>query len=252
MVFIIAHRGCSAEAPENSLASIKRAIEIGVNYIEIDIHLTKDLVPVVIHDPNLLRTTNQRSNLEVEKNDLAVLKAFDIGSWYHSDFHNERLPTLDEVLRLDFKGAKLMIEIKKDLFPAELIVPQILNVVKKNCDPQLPIPHYLGSFNTAIVKEIRKEAPTAKTIGILENLELVDTFLRMKVHTLAIWVKLLNQEIITSLQTKGAEIFTFTVNTPEICQELLNMGIDGIITDNPLMLKKFMSLAVPGKFGKQE
>jgi len=249
MTFIIAHRGCSSEAPENTLASIKRAIDIGVDYIEIDIHLTKDLVPVVIHDPTLFRTTNRLSDLKIGKNDLSTLKAFDIGSWHHSDFHSERLPTLHEVLSLDFKGAKLMIEIKKDLFPAKVIVPPILEVVKNHCDPKFPIPHYFGSFNSEIIDEIHKKSPTAKKIGILDDLNDADTFLNMGVQTLAIWIKLLNEKTIDSFKAKNVEIFTFTVNNPKICEKLPSMGIDGIITDNPRMLK---NLSIPWKLGKQE
>lgn len=238
MVFIIAHRGCSFEAPENTLASIKRAIDIGVDYIEIDIHLTKDFIPVVIHDPNLSRTTGQRSHFKIEENELSTLTDFDIGSWYQSDFYRERLPTLEEVLALDFKGAKLMIEIKKDLLPADVVVPPILEIVKKYCNPIYPIPHYFGSFDTAIIKKIHQEISPVKTIGILEELEVMKEFLDMKVHTLAIWVDLLDKELVNSLRMTGVEIFSFTVNTPKKCRELIAMGINGIISDNPRMLKE--------------
>ncbi len=240
MTYILAHRGFSAAAPENTLASIKQAIEIGVDFIEIDIHLTKDFIPVVIHDPDVSRTSNRYSNLHIETNNYAELKNFDLGSWFHPDFHSERLPTLEEVLKLDLQGAKLMIEVKKDLLSAEAIVPHILKVAKKYTSPREIFPHYFGSFNPSIIKEIRKEAPGIHTIGILENLELIDTFLRIKVHTLAIWAKILNAEVLTDLKSKNVQVFSFTVNDPAKGQELIEMGVQGLITDNPAMMKQMI------------
>ena len=236
MAFIIAHRGFSAKFPENTIVSIMQAIDLGVEYIEIDIHLTKDLIPVVIHDPDLYRTSNARSNLRVESNDFSILKDFDLGSWHHPDFHHQRLPTLSEVMALDFKHSKLMIEIKKDHLPTEIVASRTLGVVKNFCDEKSPIPHYFGSFDPAIVQAIQKELPEAKTIGILEEIEAIDTFLLMKTPTLAIWVELLNQKLISTLKAYDVEIFTFTVNDLQKYHELVAMGVDGIITDNPLIL----------------
>lgn len=232
MVYIIAHRGCSSETPENTMASIKKAIEIGVDLIEIDLHLTKDLIPVVIHDSDLNRTSNFKSILKIEMSNLDELQNVDVGSWFDANFTEERLPTLKEVLELDFKGAKLMLEIKKDHLAPEVIVPPILEVVRSSSNSQQ---HYFGSFHPGIVKEVIKNSREAKIIGILENLEMIDTFLRMKVSTLAIWQKILNPQAIRSLKAQNIEIFSFTVNDFDRYQELLDLGIDGIITDNPRM-----------------
>ncbi|MBI3536498.1 MAG: hypothetical protein HY070_02885, partial [Chloroflexi bacterium] len=94
---IIAHRGASAEAPENTLAAFTRAFELGADGIELDVTLTKDNIPVVIHDDTVNRTTNARG--VVSEMLLAEIKQLDAGSWKDAKYRGEKIPTLEETLR---------------------------------------------------------------------------------------------------------------------------------------------------------
>ncbi len=107
---IVAHRGANKFAPENTLAAIKKALDIGVDMIEIDVHLTKDNQLIVIHDETLERTTNGSGR--ISGHTLLELKELDAGSWFSKDFIGEPLPTLDEVLEVINGQTTCLIEIK--------------------------------------------------------------------------------------------------------------------------------------------
>jgi len=109
-MLVIAHRGASDRAPENTLASFKAALDIGVDGIELDVHLSRDGQLVVIHDANLKRTTNGQGL--VHEYTVAELKALDAGGWHGPAFAGERIPTFEEVLDLVGKRVPLQVEIK--------------------------------------------------------------------------------------------------------------------------------------------
>lgn len=111
-IMVIAHRGFSGQAPENTLASFQKAVELGSDMIELDVRFSKDGQVVVIHDDTIDRTTNGRG--KVADYTLKELKQFDAGSWFAPQFSGERIPTLKEVLEL-VKGKVLVnIEIKDE------------------------------------------------------------------------------------------------------------------------------------------
>src|SRR6266704_6290544 len=107
----IAHRGASARAPENTLAAFAEAVRLGANAIELDVHLTADGVPVVIHDGTVDRTTNGRG--EVAAMTLKDLRRLDAGAWFSSRFRGERIPTLEESLEFARGRCAMNVEIKE-------------------------------------------------------------------------------------------------------------------------------------------
>src|SRR5690625_6609337 len=107
---IIAHRGASGNAPENTLAAFQLAVEEGADGIELDVHLSKDGELVVIHDDTLDRTTNGTGR--VQDKDLDELKTYDAGSWFDSKFASERIPLLQEVIDILPDDVFLNVEIK--------------------------------------------------------------------------------------------------------------------------------------------
>ena len=109
-VMRIAHRGASGLAPENTLASVKRALEIGVDLVEIDIHLTADGHPVVIHDRMVERTTDGTGLISTMT--LAQVKELDAGSWFGAEFRGEQIPTLEEVMLICRRKALVLVETK--------------------------------------------------------------------------------------------------------------------------------------------
>lgn len=231
MTTLIAHRGASAEAPENTLASIKRAIDVGVDCIEIDIHLTKDGVPVVIHDSSLARTTNEKRRTRVENLTLAEVKNLDAGSWFSPSFKGEPIPTLEEVLALDRKGARLMIEIKHSPVPADEVTEKILSVLPAKDESII-----LGSFETDIVRSLQKTAYSL--IGIVENPLFVKTFLDMGINHLALWSQIMEPHQTEILHGKGVTLWVFTIDDPAKARFLRSIGVDGIITNDPRRLQQ--------------
>ncbi|HEU5315302.1 MAG TPA: glycerophosphodiester phosphodiesterase family protein [Chloroflexota bacterium] len=108
---VVAHRGASGEAPENTLAAFRLAVEQGAQYVECDVHLSSDGVPVVIHDEKVDRTTNGTG--EVARMTLAELRALDAGGWLRPEFGGEKLPTLDEALAACAGKARMFVELKR-------------------------------------------------------------------------------------------------------------------------------------------
>ena len=115
----IAHRGASAYAPENTLAAFGQALRLGCHAVEFDVRLSRDRVPVVIHDATVDRTTNGRG--AVRNMSVAELQRLDAGAWFGPQFAGARVPTLDEALAAVAAPARCAIELKEVVEPAELI-----------------------------------------------------------------------------------------------------------------------------------
>ncbi len=153
---IVAHRGLSSLYPENTLISFKKAVELGVDMIELDVHCTKDRELVVIHDSSINRTTDGKG--KVNQLTLRELRKYSAGRWFSEEFEEERIPTLQEVFELVDKKTKLQIEIKQPGIEKSLIdlveEYEILNNV------------LCGSFNLKSIIEVRKLNPLIPTLFI--------------------------------------------------------------------------------------
>lgn len=241
MVKLIAHRGASKEAPENTLASIKRAIDIGVDYVEFDVHLTRDGLPIVIHDALLGRTTDRCFLERLSDLDWADLRDLDAGAWFGKEFARQRIPTLEEVLKLDRGNTGYMIEIKKGHSQIKPLVAKILAAV--HSAPRHKI--ILGSFSVHVLEELRHHDPTLDLMGIIENFNMIPIFRSMKWKRLTFWYKLLNPTLIKNLHEEGTEVWTFTVDDKKTAEFLISIGVDGIITNNPRALKHLAGVRSP-------
>ena len=230
MFDLIAHRGASKEAPENTMSAFKRAVEIGADWIELDVHLTADHVPIVIHDPFLGRTTNGHTQQRVTELTLAELKTLDAGIWFGTQFAGEKIPTLDEVLAFNRSRKGLMIELKKGHTPSRPLVEAVLDSLEK-APKNGPI--CLGSFSRHILEEIREHTIDIPLIGILEDINLIDTFLSLRLPRLAIWYKLLNPALIEQIHSAGSKVWAFTVDDPQHAAFLTSIGVDGLISNDP-------------------
>jgi glycerophosphoryl diester phosphodiesterase len=230
---LIAHRGASAEAPENTLNAIRQAITLNVDWIEVDIHLSKDGVPVVIHDraiPQIITGTHRKY---IDTLTLEEIKQLDCGSWFSKRFANERIPTLHEVLFETFGKTSLMIEIKHGKNSPSQMAKAVIEVIK-NC-PTLPMLK-IASFSLEIIQEIQKAAPNLPVMGIVERFPMVHTFLNKDIMHLAIWYKLLNPKTIHDLVDNGVQIWSFTIDSLPKAQHFLSEGVQGIITNHPRKL----------------
>lgn len=241
---IIAHRGASKLAPENTLASVNAALKLQPNRIEIDVQQTKDSVIVLMHDTTLDRTTNG-TGLIKEKTFLELTK-LDAGSWFSEDFSNEKIPTLDELIKLIDGKCELIIEIKKgnDYYPN--IEKNIINIIKKHKAESWVIIH---SFDSEILERVHQLNPNIALHKLLVGkLKLVPFIISNQFESLNIdnqpYIKayslnyvFANRDIINLLKSKGKEVNVWNLNNADFANELISLGVDGIITDNLNLLK---------------
>lgn len=233
---IIAHRGASGDAPENTLSAIQKAIDIGVDYIEFDVRLTKDGIPVVIHDDMVFRTTGYTHARYVHDLALDQIKILDVGSWFDRRFAGETIPTLEEVLKVaSLNQIKLMIEIKKGIQSSSTIVESILKVLTSSSIDQGLLK--FGSFSVSIVKEIMAKAPLLEVMGIVEEIKKIQDFIDLKIKHIAVWYQLITPGLIQMLHEKGVSVWTFTIDDPEVAHLFASLSIDGIITNQPCKIR---------------
>lgn len=219
----IGHRGAKGHAPENTLISFQKAIELGVDGIELDVHLTSDNHLVVIHDDTLDRTTSGTG--VVSSFTLAELKSLRIDNLYE-------IPTLQEML--DFIDKKIFLNIelkgKNTAKPVTDLIERY--ILEKNWTYE----HFIvSSFDWNALQEIRSLNPEI-AIGVLTqtNLALAIGFADFtKAKSIHPYFHLLNQENSTVMQEKGFHVFPWTVNEQEDIQKIKSLRVDGIISDFP-------------------
>ena len=232
---IIGHRGYRAEYPENTLASFFAAIAAGVDMIELDVTLSKDRKVVVIHDDTLNRTTSGFG--PVHQATLQDLKRLDAGSWFDSRFKGESLPTLEEVLILAGGNILINIEIKSSAwesgFSEKAIERQVVDLIIQLDQLNSTL---VSSFHTGFLENISK-LPVHSEIAFITDRNAPQNFLdvceRLGVFSWHPHYKSLEQRHIEKAHARGILVFPYTVNSVEDMLKLVNMGVDGLITDDP-------------------
>ena len=247
---IIAHKGASGLVPENTMASFKKAIEFGVDQIELDVRHTKDEEIIVFHDQRLDRVTRDSLGNPVTGNThdytLEELKEFEVGSWFDSKYKEERIPTLQEVLDFVDGGITVLIEIKHMDHPhyhdfAEKLVSVILSE-EKGEDWII-----LQSYEPKYLKEVHELNPHIQTKALIvgeDSAPLIAFYVETRIHMgrakESNRVKAINPQWETlsprrifQMHAKGYEVYAYPVNTRENMVKMLNAGVDGIITDFP-------------------
>lgn len=229
---IIAHRGNSSEAPENTLAAFESALKFNPDFIELDYHTTADGVPVVIHDKTLDRTTNALKLWGGEK--LAVagyrydqIKDLDAGSWLNPRFAAECLPTLEQSLDLIQSGSMTMVEHKTG--DAKTCVALLQ---RKKYQHQVVV----QSFDWEFITDCHKLDNTI-LYGALGDKEMTEARLDQIAKTGAKIVgwnhKHVTQREIDMVHARGLKAWVYTVDEPARAKQLIAAGIDGIISNKP-------------------
>lgn len=242
---LIGHRGYPAKFPENTIASFEGAIEAGCDMVELDVTLTKDRKVVVIHDDTLERTTSGKGL--VKAHTLEEIKRLDAGSWFHPRFSTERVPELSEVIKLTAGRCMVNIEIKKSAFeadyPNDAIERQVVTLVKTR-----------GAMNRVLVSSYDKrmlqriaamEGPPA--IAYISNHPLDQTDLAMLLAIKAFsWhprFTVLTRDQVEMLHTRGLKIFPWTINTRQDVESMLDLGVDGLICNDLMVMGRSKSPA---------
>jgi len=239
-VLAIAHRGFSGGAPENTLAAFKRAMEVGSDMIELDVHLSKDGQVVVIHDDTLKRTTSGIG--KVADFSLRELKQLDAGKWFGSRFFGEKIPTLKEVLDLTRGKIPVHIEMKEgDLGRytiTDLADRSLVEVEKAGLLDQV----LFGSFSLSAVDRIRERNPRLPVALIYNKPWNVpqDATGGRPIPVLSSSGKVLNQANASKARQQGMKVVVWTLDQEEHMEQFLDVGVDGIITNHPDRLIKIL------------
>lgn len=237
---LIAHRGASSLAPENTLAAFKKAYELGARWVEFDVMLTADKIPVVIHDDDLDRTTTATGN--VCDYPYSYIKTLDAGTWFDPRFSKERIPTLSEVAAFLRKHTmQANVEIKsQDGFEEEAVI-ECLKVINKEWN-DLP-PPLISSFSPQILQHVRYHSPNA-FLGFLIHDWFSDwESLAQDLGCVMVDInhELLDREQVQRIKSMNKGILAYTVNDLSRAKELIGMGVDAVFTDRlPEMMDYFL------------
>lgn len=215
---VIAHKGASAYAPENTLLSFRRAYELGAQMIELDVHETLDGQLVCIHDKTVDRTTDGSG--EVRNFSYEELMKMDAGD-------GERIPLLEDVLT--FASGKLQVNIELKVIGVEM---EVLDLVEKTgMNDSIVISSFLhGALST--IKEISSNSATAILIKDKMN-DLVQYAVDLEVNAINPDHKLVSTDLVKDAQMHTLRVYPWTVNDTVTMKRLFGIGVDGIITDYP-------------------
>ncbi|MFB9974402.1 hypothetical protein FPQ10_09905 [Allobacillus sp. SKP2-8] len=234
---VIAHRGASKYKPENTLQAYDLALKIGIDYIELDVQLTKDQVPVIYHDSDLSKKTDIKGS--IQDYTYEEIKNLDVGKWFGEEYRGTKLLHFETVLRLYGNQFNYFLEIKN---PTEGIEQLIFDLFEKyqidtsnhrvviqsfdqDCllkvremDPNIPI-------NQLILKKVEEEMPysLAEISKYAEGLGINQSNV--------------DKQLLREANELGLKIYPYTVNDPERMKRFMDMGVTGIISDCPDIVK---------------
>lgn len=261
------HRGCRGLLPENSLEGFIHAVDLGVHTLELDLAVSKDGIVVVSHEPymnpliclkpdgsEILESQSKQFN--IYRLTFNEIKQFDCGSKWHANFPDQKLqtaykPSLEQVFNIiESKNQKIKynIEIKAQpdydgIFtpkPAEF-VRLVLEQINKNDVFERT---NLQSFDLRILEEVKRQAPTMPVAVLVDGNEDIikkSSVLSFTPEIISPYFQLLNQSLVRELQSEGFQVIPWTVNKVEDMQQMIDFGVDAIITDYPDKLLALLS-----------
>ncbi len=231
---IVAHRGASAMAPENTLAAFRLAADLGADAVELDVQRTADGHLIVIHDATIDRTTDGRG--AVAALPFAALRAVDAGSWFSPRFAGERLPTLQEAITAIGDDTRLLIEIKQGPRFDETIEMAVAAVIR---DAGATARCEISSFDHFSMRRMKTQFPEV-ACGILYEARLIDPYEAARVagaDALHPYWALISPEFIAEAHGRGYAVVTWTVDEEDPMARLAAAGVDAIVTNVPDILR---------------
>ena len=242
--FIAGHRGDRANFPENTLPALQGVLDSDFDFVETDIQLTADGVPVLIHDLDVDRTTNG-TGLVAELT-LAEIRSLDAGTWYSADFAGVQVPTLDEFLGI-FQSSKkkAMLELKGIWTPDQVRVVTAL-IYAHGVQGRV----IFEAFDFATLEALQRAAPVFPRVLIQRYLPSDPVALANRFGAIAILTSPASLEndptVVATMHEAGLGIVLYTLNKKGRWSEALALGVDGIITDKPSSLDKWIAENAPG------
>jgi glycerophosphoryl diester phosphodiesterase len=236
MIHIIAHRGASAHEPENTLRAFERAIDMGATMLELDVHLSRDGHPVVIHDAELSRTTDGRGL--VTEMTLDQIQRFDAGL-------GERVPTLAQVINLARDRAEIYVELKGQRTPDSVV--RVLQ--EEGFLGQVLV----GSFFPWLPQKVKFLEPAIRTSILVRQQDRNRAFVEWALAIGADYVhpcwenesstphKLLTPTLLASIRRQGLGVLVWHEERPSELRELVKLDVDGICTNRPDLLSNILT-----------
>ncbi|WP_232696423.1 glycerophosphodiester phosphodiesterase [Brevibacillus daliensis] len=219
----LAHRGWSGKAPENTLSAINLALNHPeVDGVEFDVQLTKDHIPVVIHDYTLERTTNGRGL--VRDHTFAELRALDAGSWYHDSFLGEKIPSLEEVLIANQNHKQLNIELKQmNSSPDRVLEEKVLRLVEQYDMEEHVV---VTSFQHQMIYHVKRMAPQIKAGPLIYGMPMMlkEQAEHLGADLLSLCYPYLTPELVKHIGEWGYSIIAWTVDEPDHMRMLAHLG----------------------------
>jgi glycerophosphoryl diester phosphodiesterase len=246
---IIAHRGESFLAPENTLAAFNLAWKLGANVVELDVRLTADGHLIVCHDDDTKRTTGRK--LLIHQSTLAELRQLDAGAWKGAQWAGQRLPTLAEVLDTVPDGRRLFVEVK--------VGPEAVPALKKAVETSSKRAEQVVviSFDRAVIAEVNRQMPKHQAMLILNVqpkkhkdrrpptvAEVVAAACEVKADGVALSNDpSLDCPYVERLRRSGLKVNVWTVDSPEVARRLIELGVSSVTTNRAAWMKE--QLRVP-------
>jgi glycerophosphoryl diester phosphodiesterase len=245
----IAHRGAREEAPENTRAAFERALEYPIDGIELDIRMSADGVPVIQHDPTLWRVARQRRRIAEQT--YAQLALLDWGGWFHREFSDEPLLTLERTLSLFGGRTRLLLEIKAS--PADRasghaerltrkVVEQVGHARHEICGAHL----FILSFDPHLLRLAhRLDSEGQYVFNVPQRhpeltLELMPATQTLHLTAICADVRTLSEKLVNWARARGLRVFTYTCNAPRQVRKAARLGVDAILTDHPGWLTRYL------------
>jgi len=231
---IIAHRGASYLAPENTVASANLAWELNADAVEVDIYLSSDNRVVVIHDKTTKRTCLGKKNMKIADTPSEVLRALDAGVWKDENYKGEKIPFLSEILETVPPQKTLVVEIKC----GSEVLPHLKRVVDNSGKKNQVV---FISFGWDTILDTKKVFPENKCYwlssskGGLKNK--IEQIAEKGLEGVNLNHKIIDEEVMQMASENNLEVLTWTVDDPEEAKRLAKLGVKGITTNRPGWLK---------------
>lgn len=234
---IISHRGAAAIAPENTLAAMRIAVDQGVEFVETDVQLTADGVPVLMHDETLDRTTNGSGPIAAHT--FAEVRALDAGGWFSSEYAGETVPTLEEFVDvLQPSNVRALVEFKGEWTPEQM--EQVVGLLRSE---HMVNRVALQSFEPAVLHELLDIAPEFARVMLTREWtdRTVDEAIELRVSAVGARTKLYEKRprLLDSLRDAGIGSLVYTLNTEKKWRQAAARGVDFVITDDPVSLAEW-------------
>ena len=230
---ITAHRGSSRSAPENTLSAMEAAIEELADSVELDVQMSADGVIVLGHDANLKRVAGL--NRAISSLTFEELRQLDVGSWFSAEFAGEQIPTLEEVMEVCRGKINLNIEIKNVGKDSELPARVVELILEQGMEEQCVI----TSTSLNYLKQVKELVPQLRT-GYIISAAYGNFYSSEAVDFISVRSSFVDERLMENVHAQGKGVFAWTVNSKSEMERLIMLGVDGIITDRPVLAREII------------